>query len=124
LANNPKAVLAALKAQQAHDKTIAPQRQAWRKVDTLVQTLSQLVDRDPEQEVQGIALPVLAEVIELARSFVSDDPVVGAIERIFSADFISESDTNVRAADALVVATQLRTALRAFRPPGLTRAPD
>ena len=82
------------------------------------------MDRDPEQEIQGIALPVLAEVIELARSFVSDDPVVGAIERIFSADFISEPDANVRAADALVVATQLRTALRAFRPPGLTRAPD
>jgi hypothetical protein len=68
LANNPKAVVAALKAQQARDEAIAPQREAWRKVDTLVQTPSQLVDRDPEQEVQGIALPVVAEVIELARS--------------------------------------------------------
>jgi hypothetical protein len=46
--------VAAIKAMQARDEKIAPQRDAWRKVDTLAQTLTQLVERDPDQEVQGI----------------------------------------------------------------------
>ena len=59
---NPGAVVAAIKATQAGDEAIAPQRDAWRKVDTLIRTLTELVEHDPDQEVQGIALPVLAEV--------------------------------------------------------------
>jgi len=110
-----RAILNALKAGQARDEAIAPQRDAWRKVDALVTTLAQLMERDPEQEVQGIAVPVLAEVMELARSFVPDDPVVAVIQNIISPEFI-EADMSVRAADALLVAIQLRTALQAFRP--------
>jgi hypothetical protein len=114
-----RAILNAVKAGQARNEAIAPQRNAWRKVDALVKTLTQLMERDPEQEVQGIAVPVLAEVIELARSFVPDDPVVGVIQNIISPEFI-EADTSVRAADALLVAIQLRTALYDFRPvPGV-----
>jgi hypothetical protein len=67
--------------------------------------------------VQGIALPVVAEVINLARGFVADDPVVGVMQDIISPDFIM-AETSMRAADALLVATQLRTALHEFRPQG------
>jgi hypothetical protein len=107
---NPKAdTLAAIKALQANTEAIAPQRSALRKVEALVQVLS------PEQEMEGIALPVLAEVIGLARSFVADDPVVKAMQEVISPDLIAANVT-VRAADALLVATQLRTALHEFRP--------
>jgi hypothetical protein len=118
LARDPGAILRAMKAQQARDEAIAPQRNAWRKVDTLVKTLAELVERDPEQEVEGIALPVLAEVIELARSFVADDPVVGKVQDVVSPDFIA-AGMPIRAADALLVATQLRTALHEFCPQGV-----
>ena len=114
-----RTIRAAAAAAKAAQET-APQRDAWRKVDALVKTLTQLMERDPEQEVEGIAVPVLAEVIELARSFVPDDPVVRVIQNIISPEFIIEADTSVRAADALLVATQLRTALNKFRPlPGV-----
>jgi hypothetical protein len=58
LANREAGTLAAIKAFSARDEAIAPQRSALRKVDALVQVLSQLMERDPEQEVAGIALPV------------------------------------------------------------------
>jgi hypothetical protein len=61
-----RGLLNALKADRARAEAIATQRNVWRKVDALVATLSQLMDRDPEQEVQGIAVPVLAEVIKAA----------------------------------------------------------
>lgn len=51
----------------------------------------------------------------MARRCVPDDPVVHVMESIVSADFIG-SGKNVRAADALMVATQLRAALHEFRP--------
>jgi hypothetical protein len=92
---------------------------AYRKVDELIRTLRRLVDGDPDQEVCGIAVPVLDAVITLARSCVADDPVVSAIDDVISPDLIA-SGADVRAADALIVATQLRTALRRFMPlPGV-----
>jgi hypothetical protein len=109
-----QAILRAMKAMQAQDEAIAPQRNAWRKIDALVTVLTQLTERDPEQEVHGMALPVLTEVINLARGFVADDPVVGVMQDAISPDFIL-GETSVRAADALLVATQLRTALHEFR---------
>jgi hypothetical protein len=54
-------------------------------------------------------------VIELARSSVADDPVVMAMQEIISPELITANET-VRAADALLVATLLRTALSEFRP--------
>jgi hypothetical protein len=44
------------------------------KIITLIESLETLIKRDPEQEVQGIALPVLDAVVEHARSFLPDDP--------------------------------------------------
>jgi hypothetical protein len=58
-------------ADQERRQVTAQARDAWLKVDALVQALSHLTQHDPEQEVQGMALPVMAEVIEMARSCVS-----------------------------------------------------
>jgi hypothetical protein len=48
----------------------------------LVETLEIPTKRDPEQEVQGIALPVLDAVIEPVRAARPDDPVVEAVRCI------------------------------------------
>lgn len=80
------------------------------KIVTLVDTLTRLVDRDPDQEVQGIALPVLDAVIEAARRVCPDDEVVQAARSVISPEQIESGDP-VRAADALLVAKQLDAAI-------------
>ena len=80
------------------------------KITTLVESLELLVKRDPEQEVQGMALPVLDAVIEAVRLVLSDNPVVEAIRGVISPEQIA-SEEPVRAADALVVAKQLDAAI-------------
>ena len=80
------------------------------KITTLIESLETLIKRDPEQEVQGIALPVLDAVVEHTRSFLPDDPVVNAIRASSPPDQIASGEP-VRAADALVVAKQLDAAI-------------
>ena len=80
--------------------------QAKRQIEALVETLETLTKRDPEQEVQGIALPVLDAVIEAVRIVRPDDPVVAAVRGIISAEQIASGEP-IRAADALLVAKQL-----------------
>jgi hypothetical protein len=87
--------------------------EAKHKIVALISTLEPLTKRDPEQEVQGIALPVLDAVIEAARSARPDDPVVQAARGIITPEQI-ESDEPVRAADALLVAKQLDAAIGAY----------
>jgi hypothetical protein len=72
-----------------------------------------LVERDPEQEVQGIALPVLDAVIEAVRLARPDDPAVKAARSVISPEQM-ESGEPVRAADALLVARQLDTAIGTY----------
>ena len=80
-------------------------------ITTLVETLERLVDRDPDQEVQGIALPVMDAVIEAVRQVLPENhPVVKAARSVMSPELI-ESGEPVRATDALVVAKQLDTAI-------------
>lgn len=88
---------------------------AKQKIEALVVTLESLIKRDPEQEVQGIALPVLDAVIEFVRAALPNDQVVEAIRGVISADQIASGDP-VRAVDALVVAGQLDAAIGS-RPP-------
>jgi hypothetical protein len=85
-------------------------RAAKAKITALVETLETLTNRDPDQEVQGIALPVLDAVIEAVRLVRPDDPAVKAARSIISPEQI-ESGEPVRAADALVVAKQLDVAI-------------
>lgn len=88
--------------------------EAKRRVQALIKSLSTLVGRDPEQEVQGIAIPVLAASLEAIKDAKPDDPVVKALVDLMSADFIGAGET-IRAADMLVVAEQLDAAIG--RPP-------
>jgi hypothetical protein len=84
--------------------------QAKRQIVSLVETLEMLTKRDPEQEVQGIALPVLDAVIESVRRVLLDDPVVEAVRGILSPEQIASGEP-IRAADALLVARQLSAAI-------------
>jgi hypothetical protein len=102
-----------------HSHDVEQGQTAYRHVDQLVRELRSLVDRDPDQEVWGIAVPVLDEVLGWARTFVADNPVVGRMTDVVSVSHIADDQT-VRAADALIVATQLRTALHKHMPlPGI-----
>jgi hypothetical protein len=85
------------------------------KVTSLIESLEMLVKRDPDQEVEGIALPVLDAVIEDVRLVLPDDPVVAAVRGIISPEQIASGEP-VRAADALVVARQLDAAIGPYPP--------
>jgi hypothetical protein len=78
----------------------------------LRQQLSELVDKDPEQDVRGIAIPVIDALVGEAKSFLGDDPVVARVEDVLSAEAF---DGYVRAADLLLVVRILED--RVGKPP-------
>lgn len=80
------------------------------RVSALIDSLKILIAKDPEQEVQGIALSVVDAAIGSIKAARPDDPVVAAVSEIFSADLIGAGEP-VRAADLLVVAQQLDAAV-------------
>lgn len=86
------------------------QHEAKRRVEALIKSLTMLTNRDPEQEVQGIAIPVLAASLEAIKAAKPDDPVVTSLVDLMSADFIGAGGP-IRAADMLVVAEQLNAAI-------------
>ena len=88
---------------------------AKRQIESLVETLETLTKRDPEQEVQGFALPVLDAVIETVRTVLPDNPVVEAVRGILSPEQIASGEP-IRAADALLVAKQLDAAIGPYPP--------
>lgn len=83
---------------------------AKRRVDALIKSLEALVTSDPEQQVQGFAVPVLAAALDDVKSAMPHDPVVQALVDLVSADAIGSGDP-IRAADMLVIATQLKAAI-------------
>lgn len=83
---------------------------AKRRMVALISTLRTMSERDPEQEVQGIALPALDAAIEDARAALSGDPVVDVVAGIISPESI-EFGEPIRAVDALLVAEQLSAAI-------------
>jgi hypothetical protein len=62
-----------------------------------------------------MALPVIDAVLEYARRAAPDDPVVQAVADTLSAEQIAAGEP-ARAAEVLVVASQLREAIYALRP--------
>jgi hypothetical protein len=84
--------------------------EAKRRVEALTKTLTALVARDPEQEVQGLALPVLDAALASIKEATPDDPVVRSLADLVSADFIASGET-VRAADMLLIVEQLDAAI-------------
>jgi hypothetical protein len=80
------------------------------RIDALISSTTALIQRDPEQEVRGIALGVVDAAIAAVKAAKPDDPVIAATAGLFSADLIGSGE-GVRAADLLVVAQQLAAAL-------------
>lgn len=58
--------------------------QAKRRVTALIASLQTLIKRDPEQEVQAIALPVLDAALTDVKQAMPDDPVVQSLVDLFS----------------------------------------
>jgi hypothetical protein len=90
---------------------------AKQRVEALAKSLKVMADRDPEQEVQGMALPVLDAAIDDIKAALGDDPVVLAVAGIISPETI-EAGEPVRAVDALLVVEQLDAAIGP-RPPSV-----
>jgi hypothetical protein len=77
----------------------------WR-ADQLYTDLKRIADRDPEQEVQGIAVPVLDACLAALREVAADDPVISRMQDIISPEAMADGQP-VRAVDALVVLGQI-----------------
>lgn len=83
---------------------------ARRHLTQLHADLKAIIQDDQEQEVRGIALPVVSEAIRVAYDLLTENRIVGVAIEPFSADVIAEGEP-VRAVDALVVVGQLLAAL-------------
>ncbi len=77
-------------------------------------------ENDAEQEVSGIAVPVLDALLEACKTFVAKDPVVRAIDGLMTPDRIESG--SLRATDAALVVHQLAAALGPEKPPAARRA--
>jgi hypothetical protein len=87
-------------------------RDALDRVLALRNTLQGIVDKDQEQEVRGIAFPVIDSVLNEASKLVpADDPIVDASRSLITPETI-EAGEPIRAVDALVVVDQLYRALK------------
>jgi hypothetical protein len=76
----------------------------------LFRSLEKLAERDPEQEVRGMALPVLEACLQTFRGHVPDDPIVSAIQEVMSPEAVAAGEP-ARAVDVMLVAGQLAQAL-------------
>ncbi len=75
----------------------------------LYRHLERISERDPEQEVTGIAVPVLDALLTACKAFVPDDPVVRAIDGLITPQAVESG--SLRAVDAALVVGQLAIAL-------------
>ena len=80
--------------------------QARSLLTTLRQDLQKITDRDPEQEVRGIAIPVLDAALSSIRELASDNTIMASIRDVISTEAIEEGEP-VRAVDVLMVVTTL-----------------
>ncbi|MDZ5443792.1 hypothetical protein U2F26_13770 [Micromonospora sp. 4G57] len=83
---------------------------AKRRIDALIKSLTALVASDPEQQVQGFAVPVVAAALDDVKQAVPHDPVVRSLVDLMSADAIGSGEP-IRAADMLVIAEQINAAI-------------
>lgn len=71
-----------------------------RTLEGLRDELADLVEKDPEQDVRGIAIPAIDAVIDEAKTFIDDDPVVDRVQDVMAAEVF---EGYVRAQDVLIV---------------------
>lgn len=84
--------------------------EASRRLHGLRDSLQVPIRRDSEQEVQGMAVPVVAAALNDIKAAKPEDPVVQSVLDLFSAEQIGAGDS-IRAADLLVVVDQLASAI-------------
>lgn len=86
--------------------------EARQRLTTLMLRLEKISDRDAEQEVRGIALPVIDAILNASRSLLKPGDKVGEVVRdLISPEAVADGDGEVRAVDALVVVEQLLRSL-------------
>ena len=84
---------------------------AKQRIEDLIERLEVIVERDPEQDVLGMAIPVVDAVLtEVKAAIGSDDAVVNMVEGVISPESIARGEP-VRAIDVLPVAGQLDAAI-------------
>jgi hypothetical protein len=88
---------------------------AKERVEALIRSLHAVLEKDPEQEVRGIAVPVIDAALDDIRAALGRDPVVAAVSGVISPETI-EAGEPIRAADALIVAEQLNAAIDSYPP--------
>ncbi len=73
--------------------------------------VSGIAGRDPEQDVRGLALPVLDAVVSEARDHLHfDDPILHTLPDLISPVTVGEGEP-LRASDAAIALYQLKLAL-------------
>ena len=91
--------------------------QARRILTRLRKTLQSAVTRDPEQEVRGIAISPLDQVISTVRNLLPSDSYVSKIDDVISVESIDAGEP-IRSVDALLVVEILLGALPPRKMPG------
>jgi hypothetical protein len=82
-----------------------------RKILTNLQTsLRLIVKKDSEQEVRGMAIPVLDAALGMVRQALGDNPIVTAVGGVISVETI-EAGEPLRASDVLLVVDMFLGAL-------------
>lgn len=83
-------------------------------------TLLQITERDAEQHVEGVGLPVLSAVLGLLPDLVERDEVLRSVVQGLRSQ--ADSGAPVRATDALLVVAQVLEALPPAPPPRYDRS--
>ncbi len=83
--------------------------EAKRSVQALIEVLEPFVERDPNQDIRGIAVPLVEAGFDAVRAALPGDPVVAAL--VVPCAHELETGEPVRFADALLVANQLDAAI-------------
>lgn len=91
------------------------QDQARQRAWALYRDLDRASAADAEQEVTGIAVPVLDALLQACKQFVQDDPVAAAIDGLITPEAVESGA--LRAVDAALVVHQLAIALGPEAPP-------
>jgi hypothetical protein len=99
-------------------------REALSQLQRLGANLRRIVAKDQEQEVRGIALPVLDAVIGSARAWVPlGHPVASRIQDAISPESVAGGEP-IRAVDALLVVDALAAVLAEQLPKPQPQAPE
>jgi hypothetical protein len=86
-------------------------RDALAQVRQLSESLRRINEKDPEQEVLGMAIPVVDAVLQAAREHLSvGDPLLAAVRDVMSPETVTHGEP-VRVLEVLLVVEQLQIRL-------------